>query len=86
MSVVSSRVIPALKSLEDSKFYVDTEASNFESFYFNLLKSKKYPKGTIFKKRDKIIPKLLENIVNPLFTTLLKSSIYNRIIINYLMC
>lgn len=82
MSVVSSRVIPALKSLEDSKFYVDTEASNFESFYFNLLKSKKYPKGTIFKKRDKIIPKLLENIIVPLFQSLLKTSINNRVVID----
>jgi len=37
-SIVSSRLIPELRSIEDSKFYLDTEHPNFESFYFNLLK------------------------------------------------
>lgn len=76
----SSSLNPEL-NVNDSKFYLDITDPDFELFYFNLFKSKHYPKGTSFKKREKIIRKLFDNIISPIFLPIIKSSIIHRIII-----
>jgi len=80
MSIKSSSFYPELNTV-DSKFYLDKNAENFESFYFNLFKTKVYPKGAKFKKASSILCKLLDDIIKPIFIDIVEGTVIHRIII-----